>query len=339
MSTSGSAASTSSTLRFGILGAARIAPNALINPVAKLSSVEITRIAARDRSRAEAFASDHGIAGVADDYQALIEADDVDVVYNPLPMSLHATWTIAALEAGKHVLCEKPFASNATEAAAMVIAAERTGNVLGEAFHYRYHPTMQRVIDLVTDGVIGEVEHVDATFDIWIDKPDLRWEYATSGGSTMDLGCYPLHMVRSICGEPSGVSATAEIDTDDPLIDASLEAKLGFASGATATARSSMITATPKIELSITGTKGGIRFTRPVAPQNGSELTVTTKAGQTKGLAAAGISYDYMVRAFVDHVVHGAPFVTSGDDSIATMALIDACYQSAGLPLRGERQQ
>ncbi|NNK91378.1 MAG: Gfo/Idh/MocA family oxidoreductase, partial [Acidimicrobiia bacterium] len=151
----------SDMLRFGILGAARIAPLALVEPVAKIDSVEITRVAARDRARAEAFAEEHGIANVADDYRAVIEADDVDVVYNPLPMSLHAEWTIAALRAGKDVFCEKPFASNATEAVEMVRVAEEEGRVLGEAFHYRYHPMFLRILDEVRSGRIGSVERVE----------------------------------------------------------------------------------------------------------------------------------------------------------------------------------
>ena len=128
------------TIRIGILGAARIAPKAIIEPVAKLSGVAVTRVAARDRGRADAFATEHNIANVSDSYEALVQADYIDVVYNPLPMALHAEWTIAALRAGKHVFCEKPFASNADEAAEMVRVADEEGLVLAEAFHYRYHP-------------------------------------------------------------------------------------------------------------------------------------------------------------------------------------------------------
>ena len=123
-------------------------------------------MAARDQSRAEAFAAEHGIGGVSSDYAALIAADDVDVVYNPLPMSLHAEWTIAALRAGKHVLCEKSLAANAAEAAEMVRVAAETGQILGEAVHYRYHPLFDRVLALMAAGVIGDLERVVAIFSI-----------------------------------------------------------------------------------------------------------------------------------------------------------------------------
>ncbi len=321
-------------LRFGVLGAARIAPPALIEPAATIDSVAVTRIAARDRSRAEAFAAQHGIPNVSDDYQAVIEADDVDVVYNPLPMSLHAEWTIAALRAGKDVFCEKPFASNATEAAEMVRVAEEEGRVLGEAFHYRYHPMFRRILELVQGGHIGRVERVEGNFAIQIAQPDIRWDYETSGGSLMDLGCYPMSWVRHVTGEEPTV-ASAEAEVGPPQIDAAITAELQFPSGATARVHSSMVAPTDDISMLIAGSEGEIIANNPMAPQNGNLLTIRTGAGETSGRVDGGITYDFMLRAFVDHLVHGAPFPTSGKDSIANMAAIDAVYTAAGLKVRG----
>lgn len=322
-------------LRFGVLGAARIAPKALIQPAGTISTAVVTRVAARDGERAREFALEHGIAAASDSYEALITADDVDVVYNPLPMSLHAEWTIAALQAGKHVLCEKPFASNAEEAEAMVRASEDEGLLLGEAFHYRYHPMFQRLIDLVGSGTIGDVTRIDGRFDVPIAKPDIRWDYATSGGSLMDLGCYPMSWVRHLTGqEPEVVSAEAVEDPAD--IDASISAELRFASGTTARIQSSMLSG-PVIELTIEGTEGRIDAVNPLAPQNGNLLTIETADGTTAGPVEAGSSYDHMLRAFVDHVVHDAPFPTKGQDSIANMVAIDAVYEAAGLRKRGAR--
>jgi predicted dehydrogenase len=322
-----------SVLRFGILGAARIAPAALVEPAAKLPGVEVTRIASRDRARAEAFAAEHGIASVSGSYAELLAAGDVDVVYNPLPMSLHAEWTIAALLAGKHVLCEKPFASNAAEAAEMVRVAEQEGLVLGEAFHHRYHPMFRRILDEVRSGRIGTVERVEAAFRVPIAKPDIRWDYATSGGSLMDLGCYPVSWVRHVVGEePAVVSARAVEDPE--RVDASISAELAFPSGATALVASAMDQG-PEISLTVIGSAGCVEAANPLAPQRGNLLTVTTGRGRTAGPIDAGITYDHMLRAFVDHAVHGAPFPTQGADSIANMAAIDAIYQAAGLPVRG----
>ena len=321
------------SLRFGILGAARIAPKALILPVAKLSDVEVTRVAARDRARAEAFATEHGIAGVSADYNELINAEDVDVVYNPPPMSLHAEWTIAALRAGKHVLCEKPFASNATEAAEMVRVADEEGLLLGEAFHYLYHPLFTRILDEVASGRIGDLVRVEGTFEGRIAQPDIRWDYATSGGSLMDLGTYPMSWVRHITGEEPTV-VSAEAVEGPPKIDAAIATELLFPSGVTARVASAMERG-PAISLKIEGTEGRIDVSNPMAPQNGNRLTITTAAGQTSGPVDAGVSYEHMMRAFVDFVVHGAEFPTRGADSVGNMAAIDAVYTSAGLPIRG----
>ncbi len=323
-----------STLRFGILGAARITPTALINAVQDIPTIELYAVAARDRDRAENFAQQHRIDSVFQDYQAVIDSPDVDVVYNPLPINLHAPWTIAALRAGKHVLCEKPFALNADEAQSMVDAAAETGMILGEAFHYRYHPMMDRIMGLIRAGVIGSVQHVDARFNISIAKPNIRWEFATGGGSLMDLGCYSVHWVRTVTGEePNVTQAAAQAEAD--AVDASMVADLVFPSGATGHIESSMVTEDEVIELTITGSGGRITAINPLAPQNGNQLTIETERGSTTGQVEAGSTYTHMMRAFTDHVLTGAPFVTQGADAVNNMAAIDRIYQAAGLPLRG----
>ena len=320
-------------IRFGVLGAARIAPKALIEPVAKLDGFEVTRVAARDRSRAESFAAEHRIAAVSDSYAELVAADDVDVVYNPLPMSLHAEWTIAALRAGKDVLCEKPFASNAEEAAEMVRVSEVEGRVLGEAFHYWYHPMFQRILAEVASGRIGQLERLEGIFTVPVPKPNLRWEYETSGGSLMDLGCYPMSWVRHIAGaEPEVVSV--DVIEEPARIDAYLSAELRFPSGVEAVVTSALDRG-PEARLTIVGSDGRIVATNPLAPQNGNTLTITTAAGTTSGPIEGGSTYACMVRAFVDHLVHGSPYPTQGSDSIGNMAAIDAVYRAGGLGIRG----
>ena len=151
-------------LRFGVLGAARITPAALIAPAADSQRAQVVAIAARDPERARRFAEEHRIERVDPTYEALIENPDVDAVYNPLPASLHAQWTIQALERGKHVLCEKPFAANAPEAEQMVAAARERDRVLVEAFHYRYHPLANRIVEVVASGALGDVRRLEAAF-------------------------------------------------------------------------------------------------------------------------------------------------------------------------------
>ncbi len=147
-------------LRIGVLSAARIVPSALLSPAKQTPEVIVSGIAARNPQRAQAFARKHHIPRVFASYDELIADPDLDAVYIPLPNGLHAAWTIKALEAGKHVLCEKPFASNAEEAEQMAEAAERSGRVLMEAFHYRYHPLAARMKEIVTSGELGTIRHI-----------------------------------------------------------------------------------------------------------------------------------------------------------------------------------
>ena len=144
-------------------------------------------------------------------YDDLINDPELDAIYNPLPNSLHCEWTIAALRAGKHVLCEKPLASNAAEAERMANAADDSGKILGEAFHYRYHPLADRVRALIAGGTLGRLVHVEGHFSVPIPETNIRFDWNLAGGATMDLGCYPLHMIRYFSGlTPRVISAKAE---------------------------------------------------------------------------------------------------------------------------------
>src|SRR2546427_9689131 len=156
-------------LRVGILGAARIAPMALVKPARRWPEATVLAVAARDPERARRFAARHGIPRVHPSYDALLADPEIDAIYNPLPNSLHAPWTIRALAAGKHVLCEKPFAANAAEAEEMARAAERAGRGLGEAFHWRYPPPFARGRAILDAGEIGPVPHLGAR--LWIPLP------------------------------------------------------------------------------------------------------------------------------------------------------------------------
>ena len=147
-----------------------------------------------------------------DSYAALIADPDIDAIYNPLPNGLHAEWTIAALEAGKHVLCEKPFTANAKEAEDVAAVATRTGLVVMEAFHYRYHPLAQRMREIVDSGELGTIRRVETALCFPLPKfSDIRYQYDLAGGATMDVGTYTVHMARLLGREePEVVSAEAE---------------------------------------------------------------------------------------------------------------------------------
>ena len=192
-------------LRIGILGAARIAPTALIKPAHRTGRAVVTAVAARDTARATEFARKQGIPRVVGSYAALVEDPDIDAVYNPLPNGLHGYWTIAALRAGKHVLCEKPFTANADEARAVAEAASNNpGVVVMEAFHYQYHPLTKRLVEIVRSGELGNISSIDVAFSapLW-KKGDIRYQLALAGGATMDMGCYPISLLRLLAPGPA----------------------------------------------------------------------------------------------------------------------------------------
>ncbi len=223
-------------LRFGVLGAARITSPALIEPARGEVHAVIAAIAARDRARAAILGQDHGIPRVHDGYAELLADTSIEAIYIALPNNLHAEWTLGALRAGKHVLCEKPIASNAEEAAVVANVARETGLVLAEAFHYRHHPLAHRVEALLRDGALGTIERVEGRYDVAIPPDDpVCWSWALSGGATMDLGCYPLQMIRWLGGDPVVIDAEA---VTGPLgIDVSMVARLRLPNGGSAEMR------------------------------------------------------------------------------------------------------
>jgi predicted dehydrogenase len=320
-----------------MLGAAKIGPNALILPARLGAEATVDVVAARDPERARRYAAEHGIPRVAPTYAAVIADPEIDVVYNPLPMNQHCHWTIEALRAGKHVLCEKPFAANAAEAERMVAAAVEAGRLLVEAFHYRYHPLFERVLGIVRSGELGALRHMTGVFKVAIkDKDDLRHRYDTAGGATMDLGCYPLHWMRQVAGtEPRVVSARAEEGAR--YVDLTMHVELAFPGGLTGTMITSMADH-EKFDTSLTveGSRGTLNVVNPLAPHHGHELRLSVGGKETTEKVDDGFTtYRHQLVAFVDAVRSGRELTTMGADSIANMRLIDAVYRAAGLPVRG----
>jgi predicted dehydrogenase len=326
-------------VRIGVLGAARIAPAAVIRPARRVDEAEVIAVAARDRSRAEAFARKHGVPRIVDSYDALVNDPEVDAVYNPLPNGLHGKWTIAALEAGKHVLCEKPFTANADEARAVADVARRSDRVVMEAFHYRYHPLFQRVVDIVQSGELGSVRHVEAALCFPLPRfGDIRYQLDLAGGALMDAGCYPIHMVRSLAaGEPEVTRATMLERT--PGVDRAAEADLRFADGRTGRIVASMWSRRLlDLRARVTGDEGEVRVFNPNAPQLLHRVLVRTKVGRRTERFPREPTYLYQLRAFARAVLEGEAPLTGVDDAIANMTVIDAVYRAAGLEPRQPTQ-
>ncbi|HEX6345045.1 Gfo/Idh/MocA family oxidoreductase [Umezawaea sp.] len=323
-------------VRIGVLGAASIAPAAVLAPARASSSAVVVAVAARSREKARAFADRHGIGRIHDDYRALLDDPAVDAVYNPLPNGLHGRWTLAALAAGKHVLCEKPFAANAAEAAQVAEAAEASGLVVMEAFHHRYHPLARRMSAIVASGELGELRHVEAHVCFPLPKfSDIRYDLRLAGGAMMDAGCYSANLVRVLGGgEPEVRSATALLRSPD--VDRAMRAEVVFPSGCTGTVHTSLWSAGALLRLSAkaVGSAGEMRVLNPLAPQFGHRLSVRANGNSRVERFARRSSYAYQLDAFTDAVLHGTPFPTTPADAVANMALVDAVYRAAGLPIR-----
>lgn len=322
-------------LRIGCLGAARIAPAALLKPAARNGAVVCAAVAARDPDRARAFAAKHHIPKVHDTYEALLADDGIDAIYNPLPNGLHGLWTLRALEAGKHVLCEKPFAANAEEAQKVAAAAAASGLVVMEAFHWRYHPLAARMLEVIAGGELGEVRRIEAALCFPLPMfGDIRYQLALAGGALMDAGCYPVSMVRALAGaEPTVLRATAKLRSAG--VDRRMEAELSFADGRTGAILASMWSSTLlRLRVEVVGSRATMRVFNPTNPHMFNRLKVSGPSGSRHERVPGGPTYSYQLDAFRAAVQEGHPVLTPPSDAVANMAVIDAIYRAAGLEPR-----
>jgi predicted dehydrogenase len=190
-------------IRWGILSTARIARKVL-DGARVAENAEIVAVGSRDVARAQAYANENGIARAHGSYEALLADDEVDAVYIPLPNSMHVEWSVKALEAGKHVLCEKPLSRDPAQVEAAFDAAERAGRLLMEGFMWRFHPQTDELVRLA--GTIGELRVVRASFGFNLPvSANVRWQPGLEGGALMDVGCYCVSAMRLLCGEPERV--------------------------------------------------------------------------------------------------------------------------------------
>jgi predicted dehydrogenase len=337
-------------LRIGTLGAARITRQALIAPARELPRVQVTAVAARDRADAEAFAAEHGIPVVHDSYEALLADADLDAVYNPLPNALHGLWTRRALAAGKHVLCEKPFTSDAAEAREVADAARDAGLVVMEAMHYRYHLLAGKMA--ADAGLLAAVRHIQCVVSFPLkSRNDIRYRYDLAGGATMDAGCYALDLIRLLGpGEPEVASAFCTREQD--RVDQAMTAFLTFPGGATAWLDVCFDPPdqTFRADVHVIGAGGQLRVQNFIHPHNGYQFESRTADGRPRpGEEPAPAppldgrltktTYLGQLEAFAAAVQRGQPFPTTAEHAVVTMKLIDDIYRAAGLPLRPPARQ
>jgi predicted dehydrogenase len=325
-------------LRIGVLGAARISELSIVGS-ARATGDRLVAVAARDPQRARAFAARHRVERVVADYPELVADPEVEVVYNPLANALHGPWNLAAVEAGKHVLTEKPFAANAPEARDVRDAAAKAGVTVLEGFHYLFHPVALRVLEIVASGEIGDVRQVET--DVMMPAPDdddPRWSLALAGGALMDLGCYSLHAMRRIApwagGEPVLVGASGGERAGRPGVDEWLTAEFDFPSGARGRAHCNM--AAPQWQMSwrVVGDQGQVVAANFVQPHRDDRVSVSTPQGERVEELGKRSSYTYQLEAFRDHLRTGSPLPIDSDDAVRAAELIDDCYRAAGFEPR-----
>jgi predicted dehydrogenase len=315
----------------GILGAAGIAPAAILRPARRRDDVVVAAVASRRGARS--YADRFGIERAYDSYAELVADPRLDLVYNALPPSLHAEWSVAALEAGRHVLCEKPFAMNAAEAQRVVDTAARTGRRAIEAFHDHYHPLSGWVRRFLAEGGLGPLHRAEAVFTGAnpFDPTSLRHDPALGGGALMDLGCYPVHWLRAGLGaEPEVRRAQAVLN---PLgADLAIDAELAFPGGLVARMAASMAEGVSLAStLTVEGERGRLHVDNLVFPASGHSIVTEIDGVPRRRTVAGEETYDHQLAAVVGALTSGDPLPTEGDDPVGNMRVIDAIYAAAGV--------
>ncbi|MGE0666246.1 MAG: Gfo/Idh/MocA family protein [Sphingomonadales bacterium] len=324
-------------VRLGVLGAGAIAKYGLFAPISRVGAIEVVAVGARDAARAGEYARENGIPR-GDTYQGLLDDPSIEAVYNALPNALHCEWTVKALEAGKAVLCEKPFASNEAEARIMAEAAQRTGGILVEAVHWLYHPQSPRMKQLLDDGAIGALREINFSFLVpgkYFTADDIRFSPALAGGATMDLGYYAISFLRYVGGEPEITSAAAS--EFRPGIDGAMKAEMRFPGGAVGRMDLSLDYDADDfiIAAEIIGERGRMILENPVHPSRGGGIVMEVDGARTVEAPHKRATYDWQALGFAANVREGTPILTPADEGIANMRVIDAVYRAAGMKPRG----
>ncbi len=325
----------SNKVQWGVLGVAGIAVRKVIPAMQQGEWSEIVAIASRDRHKAEDAAAKLGIARAYGSYEELLRDRDVEAIFNPLPNHLHIPWTLKAIEAGKHVLCEKPLSMNANEARTLLAARDRAGVKLGEAFMVRTHPQWLRTREIVQSGRIGALRSIVGFFSYFNRNPaNIRNVVEWGGGGLLDIGCYPITTSRFIFGEePSRVMGLIEHDPE-MKVDRLTSALLDFPSGHSIFTCSTQLV--PYQRMHFLGTKGRIEIEIPFNAPRERPCRIFIDDG--RDILGGGISkeefpicdqYTIQGDAFSRAIREGGEVPVSVEDAIKNMSVIDAVFRSA----------
>jgi len=312
-------------VRFGILSTAHI--NRQLIPGAHASDkVELIAVASREQSKADAYAHDWGIERAYGSYDALLEDPDVEAVYISLPNTMHCEWSIRALEAGKHVLCEKPLSRHPEDVGRAFDAAENAGRLLSEAFMYRHHPQTTRLVELVRKGAIGELRLIRSTFSYSLyDAENIRLRTDVEGGSLMDVGCYCVSGSRLLAGEPESVFGQAYVGpsgTDWVFVGA-----MRFPGGVFA--QFDCGTCLPnRDELEVIGTEGSLFLDDPWHCR--APVIELRREGEVERIELdPADSYQLELENLSDAILGEAPLLLGRDDAVAQARALEALHRSA----------
>ncbi|HOO56206.1 MAG TPA: Gfo/Idh/MocA family oxidoreductase [bacterium] len=328
------------TLKFGILSTASINKYGFLPFIDTVPCVELKAIASRSISTARKYAEKNNIPVAYGSYDELLSDPEIDCVYISLPVSMHKEWSIRAMKAGKHVLCEKPVAANAKQAEEMAECAGETGLVFAEAFHYRYHPLSKKIESIVRSGELGEVTKIYAQFGLALaDKNKVQFKPELAGGALLDIGCYPVSFARWIAGCDKVTVDETRVRATSSGVDGTLRAKLIFENGVTARIGGSLIEFMP-MSAFIQCSRGSIFVVLPFKPsfQAGpltidAYLLITQNGLRIRNIRVPKkITYQCQFEAFCNAVRNGEPMITGPEEAVANMRIIDEIYSKTNIP-------
>lgn len=318
-------------VRWGIVSTAHIAESAFIPALRQTERGELVAVASRNQESAAAFAHKHGIPQAFASYEALLASDAIDAIYNPLPNTMHAEWTIAAARHGKHVFCEKPLAMSPTEAQEMIDACEKAGVLLVEAFVFLYHPQTRKLRQLLDEGAIGNLLQLQARLTFHLKRPtdNIRLNRELGGGGLLDAGCYPITFARfAFDAEP--VAVQAALHTDPAYqVDSRVAMLLTFPGAGFATLQTG-IDAIGGPGAVLMGDKGYIEVPLPYHPRDESHFIVHTAAGaETISFNTGKLPFTAAIEQFHDCLLDGATPMVPATNAIGTARVIEAVFGSA----------
>lgn len=318
-------------IRWGILSTARIGATRVIPAIKLANNGEVAAVASRSLDKAQAFATEHGIPKAYGSYEELLNAPDIDAIYNPLPNSEHAEWSIRCAEAGKPMLCEKPLAKDAAEAQSMVDAFAARNVLFAEGFMYRFHPQTVKVKEMVDSGAVGKVTMITAAFNFVIrSEENIRLSKELAGGALMDVGCYCLNVMRLMTGEePDKVQAIARFG-ERSGVDEQLAGVLSFPSGVIGHMDCGLRSHNLHT-YDIRGTEGRILVEKGFTVQPKEEPIIRYwKGDQYEEIKMPAVNhYTLMAEDFGDALINKRPPRYMPQDGVGNMRAIDMLLASA----------